>query len=218
MKLRWTGAAISTCLMLVACGSTKSDGKAATPSTKLPKLTITGTVAFLDQVGFDGKIDGMDWRPDSRDPCSGTGGYEDLSAGGSVAIAGGTGATLAVVPLQSGHIVKEIRKTQSERDKRESVIDSIYEFRVTTQTGGDPLATAKLNLDRATQRLKDISNPGGAFEGHAFVAAWCHLAFASPPLPLNPTYSVTVTHRGATTYTAQQIRDAGGRVTLTIGD
>jgi hypothetical protein len=194
------------------------------PTTTVPPgLPIAGTVEFLDNdsVWFEGSIDGQPaWSPKPNGAsCSGTDGYADLSAGGTVVISNGSGLALAQVPLAGGQTINEVKNTQSERDAREILIDSIYSLRIAV-ADSDPLQIAQLNLDRANLRVYDQNNPGptpGPFEGRAFGATWCRLTFATPALPISNTYSIAVTHRGVTTFTAQEIRANANHVNLVVG-
>lgn len=190
------------------------------PTTTAPRLAISGTVEYLSDVSFNGSNDGEPWQLLANgSACPARDGYSDLVAGGSVVITGATGAALAVASLRPGQIVNGVKNTQTERAEREKLLDAIYDLRIAKTS--DPVEQAQLRLDRADLRLNDAEHPGsspGPFEGHAFIATWCHLDFVSPLLPIGATYNVTVTHRGTTAFSAQQVQGNAGRVILIIGN
>lgn len=183
-------------------------------------VMLTGTVDVLDQVWFVGSIDGTDYSPPQEGRmCAGTKGYADLAPGASVIVSGGDGAPLAVAQLSDGSLVHDVKGTEGERQSREELVDSIFGLRVAIASG-DPVAVAQLNLDRANQRLADLSDTSPLpppFEGHPFGAAWCRLTFSLPTLPIVPAYQVTVTNRGATTFTRDQLEASGWVARLTVG-
>src|SRR5690606_14424739 len=122
-------------------------------TTMAPTIDLIGSIAFLKTVGFDGVIDDIDSRPPADGAgCSGSGGYADIVPGASVTITNGVGATLAVVPLQGGAIVRGVRQTDSERTRREDLMDSIFELRK-AKARHDSVRRAQLDLDRANARV-----------------------------------------------------------------
>ena len=127
-------------------------------------------------------------------------------------MADASGRALATTPLGPGTTVRQVRATASERRDREDLVDSIYDLRI-AKASGDDVEVARLRLERAQLRLHDLdAGPTPQpFEGHAFEAVWCRLTFAFAGLPPSPGYSVTVTHRGSTTYTSGQLAASGGR-------
>ena len=82
--------------------------------------------------------------------------------------------------LGGGRSISQVKSTASERQKREELIDAIYNLRE-AKVAGDPVAVANLNLARANLRLQDLDTPGPPppFEGHAFWAEWCRLPFST---------------------------------------
>jgi len=178
---------------------------------------MIGKVSVLRTVGFSGSIDGQpDSPPVFGQPCSGTGGYGDIAPGGVVIITDPAGAAIATTQLGGGVTTSAVRKTESERVQREDLIDAIYELRIAL-VAGDPVRSAQLNLDRANVRLADLDNPDPVppFEGHPFWAQWCDVSFTTPPLPDHPTYGVSITQRGTSTVTRQEV--LSGQVSLIIG-
>jgi hypothetical protein len=178
-------------------------------------------VSFLRYVAFGGSIDGEApyESPADGTQCAGEDGYSDLVPGATVVVADGSGAVLATAPLGAGQSSNRIRNTQSERVDREGMIDAIYGLRV-AKAHGDRVLVAQLNLDRANLRLHDLDFPGPEpqpFEGHPFIAVWCSLPFSFAGLPVQPGYTFTVTHRGATTYSAGDLAAKENRLELVIG-
>lgn len=188
-------------------------------TTTPPTVVISGTAEYLSDVSFQGSIDGQDMSLLANGaPCPARDGYSDLVAGGAVELGDSGGAVHAVTALGVGHIVNEVKSTQSERRARAELIDAIYDLRVAETD--DPVQEAQLQLDRATQHLHDDQQPGptpGPFEGHAFIATWCHLDFVGTPIPVASGYTITVTHRGTTVYSAAQLQADRGHVTLVVG-
>lgn len=181
---------------------------AAPPPTTAPLEPFAGTVAVLDQVTFVGSIDGdPDYQlPPPGTPCSGRGGYADLAPGGTVIVTDASGTALATTALGGGVTQHAVRNTRAERQQREQLIDSIYDLRH-ARAHGDRVRQAELNLERAELRLHDMENPGPspqAFEGRPFAATWCVLPFSTGPIPPTDVHTVTVTHRGSTTFTGGQ--------------
>lgn len=191
------------------------------PTTESPRISLSGAVTFLDRSGveFEGNTDfaGGPQPPADGSSCQGYGGYADLSAGGSVIISDASGAPLQTIALGEGVTVREVRGTESERIQREQLLDSIYELR-SIPVRNDRVRLGQLNLERAQLRVADMQAGGlPGFEGLPFRATWCRVSFAAVELPVSDSYQFTVTHRGTTTLSADQIAADGNTVLLALG-
>lgn len=144
---------------------------------------LTGTVRSLMHVGFQGLPSDSDrgpWqRPVEGSACVGpdTSPYRE---GAEVTVTSGDGAVIGVGRLADGQIQTDVLASPAEWDRRESLIDAIYNLR--NSTTRDPLKQATWNLERAELRLEDYDRrsagePPPPFEGYEFVPVYCGLAF-----------------------------------------
>lgn len=215
-------AATSTSTSVATTPATDIVTTTATPpttTTAVPTMSINGSISFLDDIGFDGTIEGIaSASPPDGSPCAGSDGYPDINAGAAVTIGDGAGLTLATVPLGPGAAVNAVRGTSKERQLRQRLLDSVFDLRyVKADTAGDGVAAAGVNVTRAEQRLYDLDHPDDlSFEGLAFHATWCRLPFASAGLPLLPGYTVTIGTHGTTVYSAQDLGALGYEIDLVL--
>ena len=113
--------------------------------------------------------------------------------------------------------MREVRGAESERIQRERLLDSIYELR-SIPVRNDRVRVAQLNLERAQLRVADMQAGGlPGFECLPFRATWCRVSFAAVDLPVSDSYQFTVTHRGTTTFSADQLAADGNTVLLALG-
>ncbi len=113
--------------------------------------------------------------------------------------------------------MRGVRGTESERIQRERLLDSIYELR-SIPVLNDRVRVAQLNLERAQLRVADMQAGGlPGFECLPFRAKWCRVSFAAVDLPVSDSYQFTVTHRGTTTFSADQLAADGNTVLLALG-
>ena len=166
----------------------------AKPPTTKPVATTTqppavrfikGAVELLDQVWFTGQTG----------PAAGSACTPRTSVATVVKITDPTGAVLSTAPFAAGTIRYAVKSSAAERAQRITLIGTIFDDRITAaEAGGDAALVAQLKAQKSQAVLDEQQHPENAtqpFEGKAFQAAYCHMEFASGPMPDRASYAAT---------------------------
>jgi hypothetical protein len=196
------------------------DSRESTTESEPRSGPLNGYALVLEHVGFDGQsVDGssMDpWvRPEEGQPCAGPD-SSPYVLGADVVITSGGQQVVGAGRLGTGEIVTETLGSGEEWDRRESLVDAIYDLRATLTE--DPVVQAGYRLERAEMRLSDYERRQDgqlppSFEGHDFVPVYCRLSF-SVEVPVEDFYGLTIAGREAGTYSLQELTSSDWMVEL----